>query len=586
MRRQALLLTLFAVLIAATGLGQLAAAHAQYVASNPTANADLPSAPAQVSITLSEAIQSGTGTIRVTNASGARFDQAPVNYSADRRTMSVSLASSPRGIYTVSWTAVSAVDGHPTAGAFAYAVDPDGSLYTSLPKNSTSAGSPISPLEVGLRFVGFFGIAVVLGVCVMAAFMWLPAGRDPDVGALRAYGVGFPVLLNIGRIASFAFAAAMAGLLGLATSLEGTTAAAALSNSPYVQSLAARLGLGAIAFVLLSRAFGRSRVAPPDKVERSVQAAVVLALAAIAVGSLGTHAAAASVPAGWPSSLDPPLVPLLVPAATASDAVHLVGVGLWVGGLAGVFAVRALFRESEAAPLARIVLGRFSRLAAYAVALVLGGGLVLSLVLVGSVDSLVQNAYGWVVLGKVALFAPMLATGAYNRFRLIPEVAEPTRAPDAVRRLVRNMRFETFLGIAVLALAGLLTTMSPAVTVASPFQIFSLNVPAEDLQVNLQVYPYPTVPGLYSFTVLLYNRTTGAAYDAVAHNTTGRVTLVLVNSTLAPENANLSGPHSPNHFFVLLTLSQAGLWEIRMTFSRRDAFDVQATFHVPIHPGG
>jgi copper transport protein len=583
MKSRALLLAVFAVLIAAAGVSPLAAAHAQYVASNPTANADLPSAPTQVSITLSEAIQSGTGTIAVTNANGTRFDRPPVNYSADRRTMSVSLAPSSRGIYTVSWTAVSAVDGHPTAGAFAYAVDPDGSLYKDLPKSgASSTGSPISPLEVALRFIGFLGIAVVLGVCVMAAFMWLSAGRDPDIAALRAYGVGFPVLMNVGRIAAFAFAAAMAGLLGLATSLEGTTAAAALSNSPYVQTLAVQLSLGAVAFVLLSRAFGHSRVSSPDKVGRTVQAALILALAAIVIGSLGTHAAAAAVP----GELLPPLDVLLVPLAIASDAAHLVGVGLWVGGLAGVFAVRALFRESEAAPLARIVLTRFSRLAAYAVGLVLGGGLVLSIVLVGSVGSLVQTAYGWVVLGKVALFAPMLATGAYNRFRLIPEVAEPTRAPDAVRHLVRNMRFETVLGIAVLALAGLLTTMSPAVTVASPFQIFSLSAPAEDLRVDLQVYPYPTVPGLYTFTVLLYNRTTGAAYDAVAHNTTGRITFVLENSTLAPETANLSGPHSPNHFFVVLTLSQPGLWRLDVTFSRKDAFDVRAEFHVPIQPGG
>src|SRR5207249_6387703 len=86
---------------------------------------------------------------------------------------------------------------------------------------------------------------------------------------------------------------------------------------------------------------------------------------------------------------------------------------------------------------------RFSRMAAYCVGLVLLGGLVLALLLVGSVDALFRFGYGWVVLAKVALFAPMVAFGAYNRYRLVPRGSESSEPAAAFRQLTRNVRNET-----------------------------------------------------------------------------------------------------------------------------------------------
>lgn len=575
MSRRSIPLTLLAaVLVILLAIGP-AAAHAQYVASSPAACAILPSPPSRVTVTLSEAVQSGTGSIRVVNAAGARFDLPPATLSPDGRTLSVELAPNEPGIYNVTWTAVSAVDGHFTRNSFSYAVqNSDGSLPGSLPcSGPTTAGAPVSPVEVALRFLGFLGVAVMLGVAVLGNFMWLPAGRDPDARASRAYGLGFSVLLNVGRIAAFAFAVSMAGLFALATGLEGTSAAQGLLASPYVQSVATRLGLAAGLFLLLSRAFAQSRRGHPEGSAWTIQACIVLALFAILAGSVATHAAAA---------------PVFASIGVAADAAHLAGVGLWVGGLAGIVAVRGLLREPEAAPLARIVLGRFSRLAGYAVALVLAGGLTLSLLLVGSWEALVQTSYGWVVLGKVALFSPMLAIGAFNRYRLIPETANAATPVKAVERLVENVRFETGLGIAVLVLAGLLTSMTPAASaVEGPLQPFALEATVDDLLLHLGVQPYPTTPGEYTFTILLFNATTGSPYDAVQHGTTGNVTFVLVGGILAPRTETLSGPHPPNHFLVTTSaLSEPGIWRIDVVFARTDGPEVRATFHVTIAAGG
>src|SRR5256884_7235140 len=138
-------LAVFVGLFFASGF---AAAHAQYVSSTPAASAILPTAPTQVTIPLSVAVQSGTGTIRVTNATGSRFDVPPVTESSDGRTLSESLTAGGPGIYTATWTATSAVDGHFTAGSFSYCVqDENGTACGTLPP-PVSGGAP------GLAFGG------------------------------------------------------------------------------------------------------------------------------------------------------------------------------------------------------------------------------------------------------------------------------------------------------------------------------------------------------------------------------------------------------------------------------------------------
>src|SRR5207249_9666997 len=110
--------------------------HANYVSPDPLPHAILPytSTPTSVTVPLSEAIEANSATIDVTNGTGARFDLPPVSPSSDGRTMSVRLNATGPGIFTVAWTATSAVDGHFTAGSFAYGVqDVNGNLPGSLP---------------------------------------------------------------------------------------------------------------------------------------------------------------------------------------------------------------------------------------------------------------------------------------------------------------------------------------------------------------------------------------------------------------------------------------------------------------------
>src|SRR5205823_2907024 len=200
-----------------------------------------------------------------------------------------------------------------------------------------------------------------------------------------AYRLGFQILMNVARAGAFGFALAFAGLFLLTDALEGRAGAGSVVGSPYKLSVVLSLGVGAVLFVVLSSAFMRSRNGPPESVHRHLLVGALLGFAAIGIGSAGTHAAAVQSLGGIASyfALDPSSsLNAIAPAlGTFADAAHIAGVALWVGGLATILATRTFLREPASVPLARIVIGRFSRMALYCVGLVLFGGLTLAVLL-------------------------------------------------------------------------------------------------------------------------------------------------------------------------------------------------------------
>src|SRR2546423_5166923 len=143
-------------------------------------------------------------------------------------------------------------------------------------------------------------------------------------------------------------------------------------------------------------------------------------------------------------------------------------------------------------------------MAAYAVALVLGGGVFLALRLRGAWGALLGTPDGWVVLAKIALFAPMVGLGAFNRYRVIPETAEAEKPTEAVRRIVGNVRFEAGLGIAVLFPAGPPTAMTPAGRAAAPPPPRGLppRTVKDGLHAPFAFVPSPTTAGVCTLTHL------------------------------------------------------------------------------------
>jgi putative copper resistance protein D len=155
-----------------------------------------------------------------------------------------------------------------------------------------------------------------------------------------------------------------------------------------------------------------------------------------------------------------------------SDAAHLLAAGAWLGGLVplGLILLGYAMTDREGSPIVDVdrILLRFSSMGYVAVATLIASGLINSWFLVGSVSSLLKTLYGQLLLGKLALFAAMLALAAANRIWLVPRMIEMRAGASGkpsvwLDRLRYHVLGEQFLGLMILLAVSVLGTMRPAI---------------------------------------------------------------------------------------------------------------------------
>lgn len=97
-------------------------AHAELRRAAPVAGTTVSTAPAEVLVNFSEALEAAFSSLMVRDAAGKRVDKADAHIDQnDRTTMRVSLQPLAEGAYTVTWRAVTA-DTHRTTGSFMFHV--------------------------------------------------------------------------------------------------------------------------------------------------------------------------------------------------------------------------------------------------------------------------------------------------------------------------------------------------------------------------------------------------------------------------------------------------------------------------------
>ena len=190
----------------ASGGGGTAYAHAVLRIADPPEGATLDNTPAAVRLTFSETPDVSLSEIRVVGTTGAAYQVGrPVLVPNDPLSISINVAPLDRGVYTVSWRIVSAVDGHTTTGAHAFGVREDPSAVALAP---ASGGSAVAVFPIFARWMVLTGLVLLAGAAAAAIGRF--GGRSDVVigggGALLAF-VGV-VLLAIGqsRTASVSFA--------------------------------------------------------------------------------------------------------------------------------------------------------------------------------------------------------------------------------------------------------------------------------------------------------------------------------------------------------------------------------------------
>ena len=95
-------------------------AHSVPVKMTPAANSEV-SAPANVTILFSEALEQKLCTIAVTDASGHAVTKEAASAGGDAKTMTVKLLPLSPGVYNVHWVAV-ATDTHRSQGDYKFTV--------------------------------------------------------------------------------------------------------------------------------------------------------------------------------------------------------------------------------------------------------------------------------------------------------------------------------------------------------------------------------------------------------------------------------------------------------------------------------
>ena len=409
-----------------------ASAHAELLEVVPADGAVVPEAPSGVTLRFSENVSLTGGSVRVLDDAAEVVADEPTVVGD---TVNLPLPDGMRdGTYTVAWAIISA-DSHRISGASVFHVGAPSA--TGPVAGGVGSDDDLSwALRAGTTALLAVGYAAVLLAVGLAWFMTLVAGlRDVELPAWPAVVRGVSIAGVIVMIVALPLRAARIGG-GLDALSDSSFVGETLRGPLGVSTLVTVIGLIAVA---VAAGFGGRR-----------RPFWLVGTGLVALVGFPIEGHTRTTDPGW----------LMV----SFDLLHLTAGAIWVGGIAGL--VFAFLSSPDAAPLARSV-RRFSAAALGTVVVLAAAGTVMAVIVLPSLSDLWSTGYGRVLLVKVVLVAAVVALGAYNRRWLVPAVGPrvdggaAAAAPVARRRLVRSVRVELGLLLAVIVVTAILVGRSP-----------------------------------------------------------------------------------------------------------------------------
>ena len=580
-----------------------ASAHAQYIRSQPEQNSAIAQSPIEVLIWFTESVEVQFSEIQVVDATGARQDNGDTHVHFDPTNPGVTLKPNLlQGTYTVAWRMLSAVDGHRTAGTFAFTIGlaPIGPPQTSEAPPDAFAGSTVSApprwLAVANRWLAFTAMAALIGAVVFPAIV-LPAGLRAIKADEDTTG---EIARRVARIVRTTIISAL-GVVVVTTAaslwLQGWAAGGdagsfraiqdVWSDTRFGEILTLRVSiivgailLGGLALPRLSELVAKSELLEP--------AWVALAICAFALPlttSLNSHAAAERA---------------TTELYVASDWLHLVAGSVWIGGLLQLVmltpAIMSL-TDHRASFLAGVI-PRFSQVALASVTVVVATGVFQWLHFLGGITAVFDSNWGYTLAVKITLLLPLLLLAAFNLLVVRPRFVSFVfgglkTASSRVLKWERRFRWavagEVGFAAAILLVAALLTEStipargtaagtngnSTAGALPTPSQLVQ-SIDAGDLNIALDVYPGRAGPN--ELGIFLTD------LDGDERN----IQTVLVRYKYLDrdlgENEDPAEPfHPPTHYILNTSqLSLAGSWQIVVIVRREGLLDARATFNVNV----
>jgi copper transport protein len=574
------LVAAFGALAVLSLLPATAFAHANLDRADPAPGSQLDQLPHGLQLFFSEAVDGSFSRVQLLNAQGQSVDRGDSHVGPnDPRSLVVSLPDQlPNGVYTVSWRTLSAVDGHTVNGAYPLILGPLPAEGVPVATGAASSQATFAPETAVGRWWFSIAASAVFGTLLSWLVVFRPLFGRSNPAALplaadrsRRLALASCVVLLVGTLYVAIAQAASAAELPI-WAVFGQPLVDLLTRGRFAGLWWARLALVLIALAMLGWRGVRRRPG---------QLALVAVALALLTSSLNSHAAA-----------------LLSGAylAVAADWLHFLGVATWIGGLLSLVYVLPVVVEASQSTghrvLARAVT-RFSNLALISVGVIVVTGTFQAWLEVGSWDGLVQSAYGLSVSAKIALLALMLALGAFNVLIVRPGLARmagnetAAAASGLARRFSLAIRGEVVLGLIVLAVAAVLTGLSPAREELARAAGNDLQSGPVDRQVNAsglsaRIQITPAVLGINRLTVQLPG-TDPAQVERVQLTFTyldaelGAQPIVLAHSSSSADTWETSSP----------LLSQAGIWQAEMLVRRTGQDDARTAIRFLVAgPGG
>jgi copper transport protein len=503
-----------------------AGAHALLRSSQPAKGAQLRAAPRKIVLDFTETPDPQVSSIGILSASGAAVASGdPATAPGNTSALEIPVGHLGPGVYTVTWRVVSKIDGHLSAGSFAFSVGKS----SGAPSRGLSTSSPTTPGPAPLGVIGrwafYWGLALVLAAAVTSQPVLTHTDPRRD------------------RWVALAWAVALIGLILMVLSIHSTIGVGfgQLLSSTTGHNLAEQAvgvglcGIGVLIIVAARRGVG-------------YLVAGIGALVAMWFHASGSHAALHMT---W----------FNVPV----QFLHMAAVGLWVGGLVWLLVSIRSGPDVERAAALR----RFSWLFGVALGVVALTGTLRALDETGGIAKwreALSSSFGVTLVIKILLFLGLAALGARNRYVNVPAFG---RDPDRSGSLNKTVTAEVVLAASILGLTGVLSQLPPPVDIASATPASSsssITVSGHDFatSVRVRLTITPGFPGQNRFQAGVRDFDTGRAVPART---------VTLGFTLPARDVGTSSlkleETSPGRWVAKGTnLSLAGRWMVTVTVQK------------------
>lgn len=516
-------------------------AHSNLYRADPPPNAELAAAPELIHLYFTEALEPEFSGITLLREDGTTVETPPATVE-NFTEMTLVPGALPDGLYTVSWRALSSVDGHQTRGVYAFAIGQ--AAGAALTDSQTES---IPPQDAAARWLTHISTALLIGGVGFLLFVWQPSKVARLLSDATAGKVSrrMNALILIGWL--------LYGVVTALSLLVYTGEAAALNDMGRIITgtrfgaiWLIRLGLWLVTGIALWIARGQPVAYIPALL---ISAALLYAQSQYSHSS-ATHDAEQTVLADW---------------------LHLLGTALWLGGLIHFFAVIPLIRGVSGA-LATLI-GWFSNMARAALLALIATGAFLGFLFVGTPQALLTTLYGHALLIKLILIVPLIGIAGVNLILTARRLRRGTGA-GSLRGLIGA---EVALIGGVLISAAVMTSANPARAVAAsrePIPDSSINLlkTVDDLHIHFSVEPGWV--GENTYTVVLLRD----GVDAVNDASLIRVRFEHRTRNLGESEVRPTLERDGIYTAEGANLSQPGEWRARVTVQRPGEFDAVVDF--------